>query len=143
VGTIIPVAHRVLPHTADTGVEAVADSLAALICELATAMFGLVAETLCESVEKWIEVRVESPTVEDLVVDALSALLSQSEVEDVFLCAFEVTMAPDAFALTIRAEGVPTSRVEAIGPPIKAVTYHNLVVEETAHGWYARVYFDV
>ena len=135
--------HRVLPHTADTGVEAVADSLAALISELAGAMFGLMAEATCESVEKWIEVRVESQTVENLVVDALSALLSQSEVEDVFLCAFEVTMAPDAFALTIRKGGVPMGTVEAIGPPIKAVTYHDLVVEERDHGWYARVFFDV
>jgi SHS2 domain-containing protein len=137
------VAHRVLPHTADTGVEAVADSLAALISELAGAMFGLIAEAACESVEKWIEIRVESPTVEDLVVDTLSALLSQSEVEDVFLCTFEVNMAPDAFALTIRAGGVPTERVEAIGPPLKAVTYHNLVVEKRDHGWYGRVFFDV
>jgi SHS2 domain-containing protein len=137
------VAHRVLPHTADTGVEAVADSLAALISELAGAMFGLIAEAECESVEKWIEIQVESPTVEDLAVDTLSALLYHSEVEDLFLCAFEVNEAPDAFALTIRAGGVPMGRVEAIGPPIKAVTYHNLVVEARDHGWYARVFFDV
>lgn len=135
--------HRVLPHTADTGVEAAADSLAALVSELATAMFGLMAEAECEGLEQWIEVRVESPTVEDLAVDALSALLSQSEVDDLFLCAFEVNQAPDAFALTIRAGGVPMGRVEAIGPPIKAVTYHNLVVEARDHGWYARVFFDV
>jgi SHS2 domain-containing protein len=137
------VSHRVLPHTADTGVEAVADSLAALVGELATAMFGLVAARDCASLERWIEVHVESPTVEDLVVDTLSALLSQSEVEDLFLCAFEVKMAPDAFALTIRAGGVPTGTVEAFGPPIKAVTYHSLVVEKRDHGWYGRVFFDV
>jgi SHS2 domain-containing protein len=106
-------------------------------------MFGLMAEAERESLEKWIEIQVESPTVEDLAVDTLSALLYDSEVEDLFLCAFEVIMAPDAFALTIRAGGVPTGRVEAIGPPIKAVTYHNLVVEKRDHGWYARVFFDV
>ena len=117
--------------------------MAALVSELAGAMFGLMAEAECEGVEQWIEVRVESPTVEDLAVDALSALLSRSEVEDLFLCSFEVNEAPDAFALTIRAGGVPMGRVEAIGPPIKAVTYHNLVVEARDHGWYARVFFDV
>lgn len=135
--------HRVLAHTADTGVEAVADSLAALVSELATAMFGLVAAVECGSLERWIEVQVESPTVEDLVVDTLSALLYHSEVEDLFLCAFEVDKASDALALTVRAGGVPTGTVEAVGPPIKAVTYHNLVVEKRDHGWYGRVYFDV
>jgi SHS2 domain-containing protein len=137
------VSHRVLPHTADTGVEAVADSWAALISELAEAMFGLIAEAACVSVEKWIEVQVESPTVEDLAVDTLSALLYHSEVEDLFLCVFEVKQAADAFALTMRAGGVPTGTVEAVGPPIKAVTYHNLIVEKRDHGWYGRVYFDV
>jgi SHS2 domain-containing protein len=137
------VAHRVLPHTADTGVEAVADSLAALISELAGAMFGLIAEAECESVEKWIEIQVESPTVEDLVVDTLSALLYHSEVEDLFLCVFEVKQAADALALTMRAGGVATGTVEEVGPPIKAVTYHNLSVEKRDHGWYGRVYFDV
>lgn len=142
-GTIVPVAHRVLPHTADTGVEAVAGSLAALISELAGAMFGLIAEEVCESVEKWIEIRVESPTVEDLAVDTLSALLYHSEVEDLFFCVFEVKQAADAFALTMRAGGVPTGTVEAVGPPIKAVTYHSLIVEKRDHSWYGRVYFDV
>jgi len=137
------VAHRVLPHTADTGVEAVADSLAALISELAGAMFGMMAEAVCEGVETWIEIQVESPTVEDLAVDSLSALLYQSEVEDLFLCVFEVKQAADAFALTMRAGGVPTGTVDAVGPPIKAVTYHNLIVEKRDHGWYGRVYFDV
>jgi len=124
-------------------VEAIANSVAALVSELATAMFGLIAAVDSRAVERWIEVQVESPTVEDLVVDTLAALLYHSEVEDLFLCAFEVNKASDALALTMRAGGVPTGTVEAIGPPIKAVTYHNLVVEKRDHGWYGRVYFDV
>ena len=136
-------AHRVLPHTADTGIEAVAGSLSALVGELADGMFGLIAKVDCESVEEWIEIQVEAPTGEDLAVDTLSALLYHSEVEDLFLCAFEVRQAGDGFALTVRAGGVPTATVEEVGPPIKGVTYHDLMVEKRDHEWYGRVYFDV
>jgi SHS2 domain-containing protein len=38
---------------------------------------------------------------------------------------------------------VPTKDVELTGPPIKAVTYHQLQVAETDEGWSATVYFDV
>jgi SHS2 domain-containing protein len=45
--------------------------------------------------------------------------------------------------IDVEAGGVPTPAVQAEGPPIKAVTYHGLVVEERDGGWFARVYFDV
>jgi SHS2 domain-containing protein len=135
--------YRVLSHTADTGIEATADSLPALIGDLATGMFGLMAEVAPDSAERWIELRVESSTEEDLAVDALSALLYHSEVEDLLFCAFQVEKEPDALALKVRAGGIPVEVVESSGPPIKAVTYHDLVVEERDGGWYGRMYFDV
>jgi SHS2 domain-containing protein len=33
--------------------------------------------------------------------------------------------------------------VEPTGPPIKAVTYHAVVVEQREEDWLGRVYFDV
>jgi len=135
--------HRVLSHTADTGIEATADSIAALISELATGMFGLVAPMERGAAERWIEVRVESPTVEDLAVDTLSALLYHSEVEDLLFCDFEVEKEPGALAVTVKAGGLSAGVVESVGPPIKAVTYHKLVVKERDDGWYGRMYFDV
>lgn len=135
--------YRVLAHTADTGLEATADSLAGLIGELATGMFGLMAPVEQSAAERWIEVRVESPTFEDLAVDTLSLLLYNSEVEDMIFCTFEVEKEPDVLAIRVTAGGVPAAGVELVGPPIKAVTYHRLLIEERADGWYGRVYFDV
>jgi SHS2 domain-containing protein len=136
-------AHRVLPHTADTGVEATAASLPALMGELATGMFGLIATIEPSAAERWIEMRVESASLEDLVVDTLSELVYHSEAEDLIFCDFEVDMQPDTLAVTVRAGGVPVGAVEPDGPPIKAVTFHQLVVEERDGGWFAQVYFDV
>ncbi|MGH8872862.1 MAG: archease [Acidimicrobiia bacterium] len=135
--------HRVLSHTADTGIEATADSLSMLIRELAAGMFGLMARIDPAAAERWIDTRIESPTVEDLVVDTLSELLWLSEVEDLLLCDFRVTADEAPYLAIVEAGGVPVGTVQAVGPPIKAVTYHELFIDRAEDGWYGRVYFDV
>lgn len=105
-------------------------------------MFALVAEIdPCPSDEA-ISIEVSAPTEEDLVVEVLSELLYESEVEDLVLCGFEATMRSPS-RIEVKARGVPTSEVEVSGPPIKAVTYHDATVEERDHGWFGRIYFDV
>jgi SHS2 domain-containing protein len=133
--------HRVLSHTADTGIEATAPTLADLIRELAAGMFSLIADLPETAAERWHTARVEAETPEDLVVDLLSELLWLSEVEDVVFCGFRVEA--DQRSATVEAGGVPVADVDTTGPPIKAVTYHELAVEPRGDGWYGRVYFDV
>ncbi|MBP1632769.1 MAG: Archease protein family, partial [Acidobacteria bacterium] len=41
------------------------------------------------------------------------------------------------------AWGGPSSGLELRGPPVKAVTYHDLAVEQESGGWRVRVIFDV
>lgn len=135
--------YRVLSHTADTGIEATGDSLSSLVTELATGMFSLVATIEPSAAVRWTKVRIESATPEDLVVDTLSELVYLSEIEDLVFCAFKVDSSRGALAISVEAGGVPVAAVEPSGPPIKAVTYHQLVVEEREDGWYGRVYFDV
>ena len=140
--TIPSMASRVLSHTADTGIEVTADSLADLIGELCAGMFGLMASVEPSAAEKWVEVSLVAQTVEELVVNTLSELLYHSEVENLIFCAFRVSMGPD-LAVRVKAGGLLVDAVEPVGPPIKAVTYHDLVVEQRDDIWYGRVYFDV
>jgi SHS2 domain-containing protein len=135
--------HRVLDHTADTGIEATADTFSELLRELAVGMFGLVARVPPSAVQRWVRVTVTSPTVQDLVVDSLSKLLFLSEVENLLFGDFRVTIGEGEGSANLEAGGVPTPSVEAAGPPIKAVTYHGLLVERREREWYGRVYFDV
>lgn len=134
-------AYRALSHTADTGLEATAQTLEALLTELLRGMFALMARPEPSDARSWVEVDIESFTMEDLVVDTLSELLLQSEMEDLLFCDFRVTVS--GTTANVEAGGVPTRSVEASGPPIKAVTYHDLAVEDRGGEWYARVYFDV
>lgn len=134
--------YEILSHTADTGIEATGANLPDLVRELARGMFGLMAapEALPEGPQIAVEVSGADP--EDLVVDLLSELLYQSEVEDLIFVDFEVELLGDQ-RLRVRAHGIPVSQVELTGPPIKAVTYHDVTIRETDEGWYGRVYFDV
>jgi SHS2 domain-containing protein len=131
-----------LDHTADSGIEATAPTLPALIEELATGMFELMAPVEPCPAASVVETTVTADSVEDLVVDSLSDLLYLAEIEDLHLCRFDVEGSglPE---VRIRAQGIPIAGVEASGPPIKAVTYHRLEATETEEGWYGRVYFDV
>ena len=52
-------------------------------------------------------------------------------------------MSADDLAVSVKADGLSVDAVESVGPPIKAVTYHDLVVAQRGDGWYGRVYFDV
>ncbi len=131
-----------LSHTADTGIEATASSLTGLIRELALGMFELMAVVEPCPDEIALGTTVTAITNEDLVVDCLSELLFLSETEDVHFCRFEVEESGES-TVQIRMAGVPTSGVELTGPPIKAVTYHDMEITERDDGWYGRIYFDV
>jgi SHS2 domain-containing protein len=134
--------YTVLSHTADTGIEATAASLPELLRELATGMFELMGNPQPGAAEHTITVEVESTSNEELVVDLLAELLYQSEVEDLFFYRFEVKQT-GAATIRLTASGVPNTAVELTGPPIKAVTYYDVAVEEIDTGWFGRVYFDV
>ena len=131
-----------LSHTADTGLEATAPTFPDLVEELAMGMFELMADADCSEPPRTVETTVEAESREDLIVDVLSELLYLSETEDTHFCRFEVSIT-DHRSMALRASGMPNGAVEVTGPPIKAVTYHQLEVTETDDGWYDRVYFDV
>lgn len=133
---------NILSHTADTGIEATANNLSDLLCELATGMFRLMGRPHADAARSTVEVEVTADGNEELIVDALSELLYQSEVHDLFFIRFDVRRAGEG-AVHIRAVAVANDSVELTGPPIKAVTYHDLVARQAASGWYGRVYFDV
>lgn len=131
-----------LSHTADTGLEATAPDFAGLLAEMALGMFELMAPVDPCPGDRQAEVEMTATTNEDLVVDCLSELLYLSETEDTHFCRVEVERTGDV-AVAVHLWGVPTASIELTGPPIKAVTYHQLEVTEGVDGWFGRIYFDV
>jgi SHS2 domain-containing protein len=135
--------YRVLSHTADTGIEATADSFEAVVATTAVGMFDLMYDLAAVTPSSEIVAAVSLvDDLEEVMVDALSELLYLAEAEDLLCTEVTVTRSKHT-ELNIVAAAAPTADVELQGPPVKAVTYHAVAVAEVEPGrWTARVYFD-
>jgi SHS2 domain-containing protein len=133
--------YDILSHTADTGIVAYGATLAEVFENAAFAMFDLMFDFPTENDSVSVQIEVTAANPEDLLVDWLSTLLYEAESKEVAFRSFEVGVSEEQ--LWGRAGGLASDRLELIGPPVKAVTYHDLVVEKTTGGWRAQVIFDV
>ncbi len=133
---------EVLDHTADTGISATAGTLEELVETMATGMFSLMAQVSPCSTAHTVEFEVGATPREDLVYECLSELLYLAETEDLMFCAFQVR-ATGSDSFTVTAGGVPIGQIGLTGPPIKAVTYHQMEIREAGGLWHGKVYFDV
>ena len=135
--------YRVLAHTADTAIESDAGTLDQLIENLAYGMFDMMFDL--EDIEggRLVTIELQSPTVPDLIVDILSDLLYEAESADLVFASFSAHVDQRNLSARVIASGSSVTSVELRGPPIKAVTYHDLAVSSRKGGWYGRVVFDV
>ena len=134
--------YEVLSHTADTGVVVHGATMTELFEHAAFAMFDLMFGIGDLRGVELVDVEVASTTVEELLVDWLSTLLFEAETRDLALCSFGIDTLGDG-RLAGWASGIPSAELELRGAPIKAVTYHDLAIEELTEGCSARVVFDV
>ncbi len=120
---------RFLDHTADLAVEACGETLKEALEELARAMLTAQLEELeglsGEKVE--VPIEVEEETLEDLIVSFLEEILYTEEVEK--LQGFDVSVeeleeGPYRVKAVLKAYRHPPASI------IKAITYHQLKVEE-------------
>lgn len=133
--------YQTLSHTADTGIVTRADTLADVIANAAFAMFDLVYDTAAAAADRTVDFVARADNAPDLLIEVLTELLYLSETEDVAFSVFDVRA--DARRAVVRAAGPNSADLELRGPPIKAVTYHDLRCEHTGDDWEVRVIFDV
>lgn len=138
----MPPRYEVLSHTADTGVVVRGATMAELFENAAFAMFDLMYGIGDRNGAECVDVEIAAETTEELLVDWLSDLLLESETRDLALCSFKIEAIGDGRA-TGWASGIASVDLELAGPPIKAVTYHGLAIEDDLSGLVATVVFDV
>jgi SHS2 domain-containing protein len=85
---------------------------------------------------------VEAATDADLMHDLLTELLHIFIVDGFIWCDAAVEEADRGLRVRLRGEPFDPARHE-FRTEIKAVTYHQLTVEELSDGWHARIIFDV
>ena len=134
--------YREFEHTGYTGIEVEAPSRAELFARAAVAMGRImVAPDGIAPAERRM-VQASADTDEDLMHDLLSAALSLFLCDGFIWCDAQAEELPGAVALTLAGEPFNRRRHQLL-TEIKAVTYHQLKVEQIGGAWRARIIFDV
>ena len=134
---------RHVPHTADVAIEVEAPTLEALCAEAGEALTALLVADPSAVPEGAIQrVHVpEAPPV-DLVLGWLRAVHLVFELDRHVGRRFGVKIEGGALEGVIRGAPFDAAR-HGVAAEVKGVTYHGLVVERTAGGWWARVLVDL
>lgn len=134
--------YRVIAHTADIGIVARGATPAEAFENAAYGMFDLMFDLRRLGAEEQCAVEARGETADELLVAWLSALLAEAEIRGLVFSRFTVDELREG-VVRGTAGGVPAAGLELRGPPVKAVTFHDLAVEQVPGGWQARVIFDV
>lgn len=142
-----PVQYEYLEHTADAKFRAYGKTLEEVFENAALAMFNVIIDTKKVLVETSLEISLESPELDTLLVDWLSELLFLFEVEETIFREFRVEEIGEkggGYSLKALASGAKWDlESHPFETEIKAVTYNQLELEKTAEGWVAQVVVDL
>jgi SHS2 domain-containing protein len=96
------------------------------------------------SVRPLEEVKIELAGTdrEFLLFDWLKELLLRFETDHMLFAAFDMTVTDAGLSATARGEPFDPAR-HVLSHEVKAITYHELKVEQTADGWLAEVIVDI
>lgn len=129
-------------HTADVAVEATGGTRGEVFAAVADGMAAAMCDDVPEDGDRY-DVEVTAEGLEALLFDYLDELIYERDVRSVLPVDNEGTVedAGDRWQFTGRYRGVPLSSV--VARDLKAVTYSDMMIEETEDGWRAYVVFDV
>ncbi len=134
---------KILDHTADIGLIVYGEDLKSLFENAGEAFFHLITDL--RKVRRRIERRIEigKEEFERLMVDWLNELLYLHDTENLLFKGFKVESIGED-GLRARVKGEPFQEgVHVIKTGVKAVTYHQILVEKENGRWKARIIFDL
>ncbi|WP_224335374.1 archease [Haloprofundus halobius] len=131
-------------HTADVAVAAEGSTLDAVFAAVADGLAAAMADSVPDDGERFsLEIRAESR--EAALFDYLDELIYERDVREVLPVDNRATIHRDGngdeWVVGASARGVPLAGLGA--REVKAVTYSEMDLSETADGWRAYVVFDV
>lgn len=127
-----------ISHTADWSVRVWAQDVPSLFAESARAMNALAGMVTGAGPRVKRIFESEGPDGESLLVAFLSELVYYQEQENLAFDTFDIQIRDTHISVSM--EGAPISSIDKA---IKAVTYHNLKIEETARGVEVVLVLDV
>jgi len=135
--------YRLFDHTADLGIDVFGETQADLFSHAALALFDLMVAAAGMQATQGRNIVIEGADRTDLFVNFLREILYLFNGEGLVLTACRIVQI-DAKRLTAEIHcGRYDARKHRVKTEIKAVTYHQAAVVQTARGWQGRVVFDV
>jgi len=134
---------RILEHTADIGFEAFGATREEVFANAACALLHLIVdlETIVPREEVTVQAAGADPP--SLLVNWLSEILYRHDAEGWLFRDLQVrSLESRSLAAVARGEKFDPARHQ-MKLLVKAITYHQLVLEQTAQGWRAQVYVDI
>lgn len=136
-------AYRLIEHTADMGLEARGGSLEELFAEAARGLRELMFGRAASGQGQSIHLRVSGQDQGELLVNWLNEILYIFEVRGFYPVSFLVeTITDHSVCGLARGEAFDLDR-HPVQRVVKAVTYHQLQLEQIQGEWRARVYVDL
>lgn len=135
--------YRVIDHTADMGFDVWGARRKDLFCHAAMALFGAITPLAAVRERDERSVAIEGVDLNDLWINYLRELLYLFTGRGFLVHAVDISKSGRKHLVAI-AKGEPfdPARHEIL-TEIKAVTYHQAVVEKTLTGWKGRFIVDV
>ena len=134
----------ILDHTADIGLKAYGSSLTSLFEETASAFVSLLlAEYPKTEFQHTTKLEITGEDYVDLMVRLLSEILYLFETKLLITNNIEIkSVTYKKLATVLKMTEFNPDKHKIINN-IKAVTYHNAIVNKTDDGWYSIIYFDI
>jgi SHS2 domain-containing protein len=135
--------YETFDHTADIGLRITASTLAELLAEAGRGFSSLIVANLSEVrpvEERTIQVAGKEPDY--LLFDWLNELVYLLDREHLVFSQFDVKLSDSGISAICRGERLDRTRHQ-LEHEVKAVTYHDLKVEQIENGWCAEVILDI
>ena len=134
---------RILEHTADVGFEAFGSTREEVFANAARALMDLSVDLETIQPPEEMTLQIPGPDVESVLVDWLSELLFLQDADGWLFRDFEIlSLKNDSLSALARGEIFQRSRHQ-VKLQVKAITYHQLALEQIPQGWHAQVYVDI
>ncbi len=130
-------------HAADIGLEAVADTRAALFEAMGEALTALITEPGNVRREQSVRIHCEAPDPALLLVDWINALIFEMATRKMLFGSFSVQLEGNTLDAEVCGERVDRERHQPV-VEVKGATYTELAVEQDDTGrWHGRCIVDV
>ena len=142
VGNLVP-PFRILEHTADVGFEAFGATREEVFTNAGLALMDLMVDLKAVHGTEETRLEIRGPDPESVLVNWLNEILYLYDAEGWLFHDFLIMrLGNDSLSALAHGEKFQSTR-HHMKVLVKAVTYHQLALEETPQGWRAQVYVDI